>query len=247
MGQGDALAGSCEDDAVLARHRAAAQRREADVALAADAVVPVPRLGGMAGEIDAAALRRRFSQQQGRSGRRVDLHAVVHLDDLDVVVGAQRLGRLADEHREHVHAEAHVAGLDDDRVAARGAELPEVGLAQSRGSDDMDEARLRRDLREGRGGGGVREVQHAVRRREGGQRVGGHGHAYGTQPRREPRILAERRGIPALYGRGQHDAGRPVDGPHERLAHAARRSDDHEPHVHDGIPPSRSGQARPPV
>ena len=43
----------------------------------------------------AAALGRRLAEQQRRAGRRIDLHAVVHLEDLDVPVLAERRRGLA--------------------------------------------------------------------------------------------------------------------------------------------------------
>ena len=50
-------------------------------------------------EIDAAPFRRRLAEEERRAGRRVDLVAVVHLEDLDVEIGVERLRRLAHERR----------------------------------------------------------------------------------------------------------------------------------------------------
>ena len=60
-------------------------------------------------ELDAAALGRRLAEHQRSARRRVDLVAVVHLEDLDVEVGIERLGDLARHRRQQVDAEAHVA------------------------------------------------------------------------------------------------------------------------------------------
>ena len=135
--------------AVLADHRAAAQRREADVAALARAGMAVADPDRMVGEVDAAAFRRRLAEQQRRARRRVDLVAVVHLEDLDVEIGVERLRRLAHQGGEQIDAEAHIAGLDDDRMARGGLELLLVVGREAGGADDMDDARLRGEFGEG--------------------------------------------------------------------------------------------------
>src|SRR5581483_11847463 len=80
----DALARAGEDDRVLADDVAAAQRREADRArrpLAGDAFARVDRV---IGEAHAGARGGRLAELERRARRRVDLVAVMHLDDLDV-------------------------------------------------------------------------------------------------------------------------------------------------------------------
>ena len=84
------------------------------------------------GEVDAAALGRRLAEEERRAGRRVDLATMVHLDDLDVEIGVERLRRLADENGEEIDAEAHIAGLDDDGVTRRGGDLRLVGRRRGR-------------------------------------------------------------------------------------------------------------------
>ena len=64
----------------------------------------------------------RLAQHQRGAGGRVDLGAVVHLDDLDVPVRPERPRRLPGEAGEQVDAEAHIAGADDDRVPRRRVE-----------------------------------------------------------------------------------------------------------------------------
>ena len=46
-------------------------------------------------KVEAAPLGRRFAEQQRGARRRVDLHAMVHFDDLDVELLAQRARRVA--------------------------------------------------------------------------------------------------------------------------------------------------------
>ncbi len=156
-----ALAG--EIDGVLADDRPTAQRREADGAALARARLPVAAAHGVVLEADTPALGGGFAQQQRGAGRRVDLVAVVHFQDLDVEVGVERLGGLAHESGEQVDAEAHVAGADDDGMARGGAQALVVGGGQAGGADDMDDARLCGELGEGDGRARRGEIEDAVR------------------------------------------------------------------------------------
>ena len=89
-------------------------------------------------------------------GGRVHLVAVMHLEDLDVEIGVERLRRLAHQDREEVDAEAHVAGLDDHGMARGRLDLLLVIGGEAGGADDMDDARLCGELGEGDGRGGRR-------------------------------------------------------------------------------------------
>jgi hypothetical protein len=75
---------------VVADDVAAAQGLDADLAGAAGADVAVARVAGGGGQVPARRLGDRFGQPQRRARRGVLLAAVVRLDDLDVVIGAQR-------------------------------------------------------------------------------------------------------------------------------------------------------------
>src|SRR5271154_434401 len=83
-----ALAG--EDDAVIADDRAAAQRRKADVALAARPGQAVAAPRGMLLERHASPAGCRLAKQERGARGRVDLHPMMHLDDLDVEIGPER-------------------------------------------------------------------------------------------------------------------------------------------------------------
>ena len=178
---------------VLADHRAAAQRREADVAALARAGMAVADADRVLGEVDAAALRRGAAEEQRRARRRIDLVAVMHLDDLDVEIGVERLRRLADEDGEEVDAEAHVAGLDDRRMARRRGDLRLVVGGQAGRADDMDDARLRGELGEGDGRGGRGEVEDAVGLGEGRERIVGERDAVRREAGEFAGILADLR------------------------------------------------------
>jgi hypothetical protein len=184
-----------------------------------------------------AALRRRLAQQKRRAGGRVDLHAVVHLEDLDVEVLAERGRRLAHQARKQVHPERHVAGLDDAGVPRRRLEALEVGLRQPRRADDVDDRGLRREIgvRDARLGRG--EVEDAVRLREHGQGIVGDHDAALACPGKQPGVLPEGDGVRAFQGAREPAAVGRRDGLDEHASHAARRADDHEPHLSHGSLP----------
>ena len=109
-------------------------------------------------------------QQRGARGR-IDLVAVVHLQDLDVeILRPERLRGLLDQHGEQIDAEAHIAGFDDGRVTGGGGDLGVVLRAAAGGADDMHDARLRGIAGELDARGGHGEIEHAVGLGEGGQR-----------------------------------------------------------------------------
>ena len=63
----------------------------------------------------AAPVIGRGAEQQGGAGRRVELVAVVHLDDLDVPVGPEPPRRLLDQRAQQIDAERGVGGLQRRR------------------------------------------------------------------------------------------------------------------------------------
>ena len=77
-------------------------------------------------EGDATAFRRRRAEEKRGSGGSVDLHAMMHFDDLDVIFGPQRAGGLFDERGEEIDAKAHIARAHDDRMARGGLELRQM-------------------------------------------------------------------------------------------------------------------------
>ena len=135
---------------MLADHGAAAKGRKADIAGIARAGMPVAAAHGAILQGDLAAFRRRLAEEERGAGGRIHLHAVVHLQDLDVEVFAERRRDLAHEAREQVDAERHVAGLDDARMARGRLQLGEIGLLQAGGADHVDDAGLGGERREGR-------------------------------------------------------------------------------------------------
>ena len=75
----------------------------------------------------AASVRGGFAEQQRRAGGRVDLAAVMRLDDLDVPVGAElRCAACSHQRRQQVDAQAEIAGAHDGDAlgAPRRSALP---------------------------------------------------------------------------------------------------------------------------
>ncbi len=182
---------------MLADHRAAAQGGKADRARRARAGMAVADPDAVFGQLDAAARRGRLAEQQRGARRRVDLVAMVHLQDLDVEIGrVERARRLLHQHGEQVDAEAHIARLDDRRVAGGRGDAGVVRGRAARGADHMHDPRLRRIAGKLDGRGRRGEVQHAVGPGEDRQRIVGDRHAERPDAGQLAGIAAER-GDPA--------------------------------------------------
>src|SRR5579875_2855491 len=108
----ESLARSGEDHGMFADDRAAAERRKADRAAFARTGRAIARAQRMFRQCDAAPARGSLAQKQSGAGGRVDLHAMMRLDDFDVVIGSKRTSRLFDERSKQVHAKTHIAGFD---------------------------------------------------------------------------------------------------------------------------------------
>ena len=137
-----ALVVSGEDDVVLAHHRAAAQCGKADDIFLAGAGVTVAGAHGFFVQRNASPISRCLPQQQRGARRRIDLHAVMHFDDLDVEI-RQCLGGLLHQGRQQIDTQAHISGCDDDGMARGGADLAVVIGGESGCADHMGDARLR--------------------------------------------------------------------------------------------------------
>ena len=119
--------------------RSAAKPIVPGVARAGDAVAaPDSRLV----EVDAATFGGGLAEQQGRAGGRVDLHAMMHLDDLDVPLDAERraVRRTRAARRltpRLMLPERTIGAWRDGRL-----EPVEVGGVEARRADDMGDAGL---------------------------------------------------------------------------------------------------------
>src|SRR5690242_5934317 len=123
MGELDPLARTGEDHPMLADDVAAAQRREADIALPSWTNVTVARAYALVPKRHVPASRGGGTEHERRARRRVTLVAVVHLQDLDVELRAERLCHALGEKREQVDAKTHIPGLDDGRMTGRRLDL----------------------------------------------------------------------------------------------------------------------------
>ena len=188
-------------------------------------------------EIDAAPFRRRLAEKQRRAGRRVDLVAMVHLENLDVEIGVERLRRLADERGEEIDAEAHIAGLDDHRLARRGDELRLVVGRKPGGADDMDDARLRGEVgEERRVAAGVGEVEDAVGLGEeagAGRRL--IAMPFGPSPASSPESLPSSGVPPRSTAPASVTPSRRGDDADERPPHPAGGAGNDQSHVAHGV------------
>jgi hypothetical protein len=111
------FAGAGVDHRVLADHVAAAKGGEADRAFRARAGDAFARLDRALGEHPARTARGGLAEAESRAGRRIHLVPVMHLDDLDVVAGAELARGCLDQCEQHVDADAHV-GREDHRNAS---------------------------------------------------------------------------------------------------------------------------------
>jgi hypothetical protein len=222
MGDLDPLAGAGEEDGVVADDVAAAQRREADAARAALAVAVVD---GAA--VERLALRGSddLAHAQRRAARRVDLHAVMRLDDLDVEALGERARRDVDQLHDHVDADAHVRRHDDRDVLGMRRDLCLLGGVEAGRADDGGDAQLAAEGEVGQRSLRPREVDQHLARGERGSRVGADDDAAG--PAEEGAGVAADAGAARhVERRRENQVGAGGERLDQRLAHPARRAGD---------------------
>src|SRR4029078_2878601 len=100
MGELDTLARNGEDHPMLADDVAAAQRGKADIALPSWTDVTVARAYALSPKRHVPAARGGGTEHERGARTRVTLMAVVHLQDLDVELRAERLSHALGEKRE---------------------------------------------------------------------------------------------------------------------------------------------------
>ena len=144
MGDLEPLAEPAEVGGVLADDVAAAHRVDADLLAGARADLPLAAVARDLAEIALERLGEHRGHRQRRARRRVLLLPVVQLDDLDVVVVAERARRLRQEAEEHVHAERHVRRQHDRDALGRLPHGALLGLAEAGGADDHADVMLGR-------------------------------------------------------------------------------------------------------
>ena len=220
---------------MVADHSAAAQRRKADVALAARAGHAVASAHRTLREIDAAAFRRRAAEHQRGAGWRVDLLVVVHFEDFDIEIGIKRFRHALDQRREQIDAQTHIAGLDHHGALRRGRDQRVVLLRQARGADDVDQPRPRRELGKGERRCRRREVEEAVGLGEQWRDLGADRDVVLAEPRQLAGIAPDHRGARRLDCAGERHARRCGDRCDQRAPHAPAGAGHDQPHVRHRI------------
>ncbi len=222
---------------VLADDVAGAHDRVADPALASRSVTVVGEARSVV--IEAAALGRRPTEREGRAGRRIDLRAVVRIEDLDVELRRQRTRGGAHELREQRDADAGVGG-DEHRHARCGGPRRRLRIgAEAGGADERRDPRPRAGGEVGGGRRGRREVDHDIRglaapraAREGRVDVGADRHTERRKARERAEITAldrwPRTVVRTVDGRDDAQSMRLRDGPRDREPHAPGGADEQD-------------------
>ena len=112
--------------------------------------------------VDAARRRRGPAKRQRGARRRVDLAAVVHLDDLDVPVRAEPRRDLLDQAEQQVDAEAGIGRPDDRHPLGRRAHRAVSARRQPGRADHHRRAVLGRERGVRRGRGGEAELDRDI-------------------------------------------------------------------------------------
>ncbi len=226
----DPLALAGEDHRVLADDVAAPDRVEGDLPRPALAGDPLAAMHGDRLEVAAERGGDRLAEPERGAGGRVDLVAVMRLDDLDVVAVAEDARRDLGELERHVDPDREI-GRHRDWNRARGSRDARLLVGSEAGGADhralaRGNARVHVRERALRGG----EIHQAVGRSHRGRDVRGQGHAAG-RPQRLAGVLAELRMPRRLERRAEREVARLQHAFDERPPHPAGRAGDHELHL----------------
>jgi len=215
-----------EHDGVVADRRAAAQGVDADLAARTFAGHAVAAVAGDRLEVDAASFGQRLGEPKRGAARRVFFEAVVHFDNLGVIVGTEDRGRTAHELEQQVYAQAHVGRPDDRYLAGSRVDALLLGVCQAGGAQHEGLAVLNRVRKMVDDRGVKGEVDHGVglsRPLVGiAERVRDGFDVQHAADRFHAR--ADRRMARALGGRDNRAAVELAGTAQQVLAHAARRA-----------------------
>ena len=231
MGEFDPLARSGKNDLVITNHCAAAQGGKADITPRSYARMALTGADRVLIERDLAALRHGRAKQNGRAGGRIHLHAMMDLHDLDVIVGAERAGRLAGQRGEEIDAEAHITRTDDHRMPGSGFNFCQMLDLQAGRSNDMNDSGLGRERGEFHRGMRGGEIEKAIGACYDRQRIAADGDAHLATTRQEASILSDGDGVRVLDRTGEMGTRRLPDDFHKDAAHASGRTRNDEAHV----------------
>src|SRR5579875_1756831 len=238
MGEFEPLAWSCENYFVISDHSPAAQRCKADIAESSQAGEAVACAYRVFFKRNTAALSRSSAEEKGSARRSVNLHPVMHFDDLDVIFRPKSAGGLFDESCKEIDAKAHIARAYDDRMTCSGFDPRKMLLAQAGRTYDVHNARLSRE--------GCK-FDGRFRRSEIKDTVGAGNHSEGISTDRDAhlaatgeqaRILANRNGVRLLDCTHKMGARGMAYDFNEDAAHTSGRSGNDKPHIAHGWPPA---------
>ena len=223
VAQHDAFALTGEEHIMFAHDIAAANGGEADMAMLAGAGDAIATGVFCNIKVNAAPVRRCLTQHQGGAGGCVDLVVVMRLDHLDVEILIQCGSHLFGDLHQQVHPEAHVARLNDRRVAAGMGQGLMVAVIHAGGADHMHTAGLCSQLGVRDGGVGRGEVDYCLRIDDRVNRIGVNHHA-GCCPAHAVAQIAPRPIVArAFRHRDQMRGVAVIDQLDQHLAHPARR------------------------
>jgi hypothetical protein len=156
----------------------------------------------------------------------------MHLDDLDIPIGIERLRHLLDQQHGQIDAEAHIGRQHDRRAPGCRFDGGTVGSLEAGRADHMGVAMLGGEAGMGHRCGRRGEIEHSV----GGckERVGiiRERDPDGLDPGESPQILAQRGIARPLRAAGDDAAGRRRNRRQQHAPHAPRCADDTDLHRH---------------
>ena len=128
---------------------------------------------------------------------------VVHLHDLDVVVGAEQARDLFHQREHQVNDDAHVRGVDDGRGLGHLVQHCLVCRRKAGGADNMGRTVLGRLAGVDDGGGGDRELHHRITGLEYRTGIVTDGNAQLANARQFAGVMTEKGALLLLAGGGE--------------------------------------------
>ena len=172
-------------------------------------------------EVAPQRLGHDLAHFQRRARGRIDLVAVVRLDDLNVVARGQRLGRHLQQLQRDVDANAHVGRHDDGRLGSKGGNFSFLQVAEAGGAHHGLDAQFGADLQVCQRAFRPGEVDQDIGIFQAGAQVAGDGHTTG-HTQKGGGIGADAGAGGHVEGTGQCAMVAGTDGLDQHAAHAAR-------------------------
>ena len=216
----DALANTAEHHRVVANNVATAHGSKTDGRRITFAGHALSTVNGAFFKVTPERSGHHLAHAQCRAGRCVDLHAMVGLDDLDVVALIHDACSHIEQLEYHIDADRHVRGEDNRNIpGCRGDGRLAIGFETGRANDHADTglaAQFEMNQRALRTG----EVDQYVDLLEAGCHIVGNQH-IGRQANQFAGIFADSRAARHIEGGAEHDALALEDCLDQHAAHAA--------------------------